>query len=83
MATRLDNINCSGLEPNLALIERFEHILFEARRGRVVACAVALVYQDGVVSTAWDHAPRGGSSHALSTGVNILAHRYNTLLDGS
>lgn len=44
---------------------------------------MALVYQDGVVSTAWDHAPQGGSVHTLATGVNMLAYRYNTHLDGS
>lgn len=83
MGSRIDDIPSNGLEPNLALIERLEHILFEARSGRVVAGALALVYRNGVVSTAWDHAPSGGSLHALSTGVNMLAHRYNSFLDRS
>lgn len=83
MGARIDSISALHGEPNLAFVERLEHILFEARCGRVVAGAVALVYQDGVVSTAWDHAPQGGSVHTLATGVNMLAYRYNTHLDGS
>lgn len=67
---------------NPELVRYLEHLLFQARAGHMVAGAFVVVNAEGRVFTDWRQNAAKSTVHHLSTGVHVLAARYDRALEG-
>ena len=70
-------------EPVASIVESLEWYLEEAKRGQIIALAVAAVCPDGTpvpqISTTFQRA--SGTAAFLETAINKLKRRFETYLD--
>ena len=63
----------NNAEPNQAFIDMLEEVLADAKSGRHVAGAIAMVNSDGTIQQAWRG---GGNGIFLAASISVLNHDF-------